>query len=98
MTTSPPKFAALLVLPPMNLTLTPKRTALGANPKKRAPKAAAKEVSPAALVPPPTRNWKQGEYKHNAAMRISLARAHAAQPPLMALGGSPADDTKHERY
>lgn len=90
-----PQFAALLTLPPMKLTPPTKRVSLGANPKKRPPKAPPKVVSSANLVPPATRNWKQGEYKHNTAMRISLARAHAAQPPLIALAGSPADVAKY---
>lgn len=92
------QFAAMLVIPPKSLAPAPKRMPLGANPKKRVRREPAEPVASTGLVAAPTRNWKQGEYKHSPAMRISLDRAHAAQPPLVALAASPADDSKYERY
>lgn len=47
---------------------------------------------PPGAAGPQTRNWKVGQYKPPLSMRRTLDRAHAAQPPLIALSGSTATE------
>lgn len=91
-----PQFAALLVMP--SKPVAPERPKRGVNPNPRSHKKAPKAVAPSEgeLAQPITRNWKHGEYKHDTAMRISLDRARAAQPPIISLAGSPTDPMKFD--